>query len=97
MKTIITAAAAALFAVNASAADIYHGLDEGNSDLSSTPRLSASDFAGVQPSTGDSFDHYNGLADNNPDLFRAESGVRSISTGDPDIYGVVSGNHDLQF
>jgi hypothetical protein len=32
MKTIITAAAA-LFAINVSAEDIYHGLDEGNADL----------------------------------------------------------------
>ena len=95
MKTIITAAAA-LFAFNVSAADIYHGLDEGNTDLSA-PRLSASEFAGVQPSVGDSVDRYHGLADGNPDLFKAEPGVRSQSTGSPNIYGVVSGNQDLQF
>jgi hypothetical protein len=95
MKTIITAAAA-LFAVNVSAADIYHGLDEGNTDLS-TPRLSASDFAGVQPSIGDSVERYHGLADGNPDLFKSDRGVRGESTANPNIYGVASGNPDLQF
>ena len=55
MKTIIITAAAALFAANIGAAEIYHGLAEGNSDLS-TPRVSAEDFVGVQPSIGDSLD-----------------------------------------
>ena len=95
MKTIITAAAA-LFAVNVSAVEIYHGLEEGNSDLS-TPRLSASDFAGVQPSIGDSVERYHGLAGGNPDLFKGDGSQSRTSTGTPNIYGVVSGNPDLQF
>ena len=95
MKTIITAAAAALFAANVSAADVYHGLERGNSDLSAQ-RLSAEDFAGVQPSIGDSVDRYHGWADGNPDLFKSD-GSRSTSTGRPDIYMNVSGNPDLSF
>jgi hypothetical protein len=54
MKTITTIVAA-LFAGNVSAFDIYYGLGKGNPDLS-TERLSAEDFAGVQPSIGDSVD-----------------------------------------
>jgi hypothetical protein len=46
MKTIITAIAASLFAASLSAADVYHGLDAGNSDLS-TQRASANDFVRV--------------------------------------------------
>jgi hypothetical protein len=42
MKTILTTAVAALFAANVGAADIYHGLAEGNPDLAN-PHLSASD------------------------------------------------------
>lgn len=95
MKTIVTAAVAALFAANVSAVEIYHGLGEGNSDLS-TQRLSASDFTGVQPSIGDSVDRYHGWAAGNPDLFK-EDGSTSTSTGRPDIYMNVSGTPDLQF
>jgi hypothetical protein len=68
MKATITAAAA-LFAANVSAVEIYHGLENGHSDLS-TPRVSANDFAGVQPSIGDSVERYRGFADGNPDLFQ---------------------------
>jgi hypothetical protein len=93
MKTIITAAAI-LFAANVSAADIYHGLGEGNSDLS-TQRVSANDFVGVQPSIGDGVDRYQGWADGNPDLFKATGTTNT--TDDPDIYTSISGNPDLQF
>ena len=96
MKTIVTAAVAALFAANVSAVEIYHGLGEGNSDLS-TQRLSASDFTGVQPSIGDSVDRYHGLADGNSDLFKTDRSARTESTNDPDIYMGISGNPDLQF
>ena len=96
MKTIITAIAASLFAASVSAADVYHGLDAGNSDLS-TPRVSAEDFAGVQPSIGDSVDRYHGLADGNADLFKADRSGSSGAGSDPDIYASVSGNPDLQF
>ena len=95
MKTIITAAAI-LFAANVSAADIYHGLGEGNSDLS-TQRVSANDFAGVQPSIGDSVSRYQGWAEGNPDLFKADRSGPSGAGSDPDIYMGLAGNPDLQF
>jgi len=95
MKTIITAAAV-LFAANVSAADIYHGLGEGNSDFS-TARVSAEDFVGVQPSIGDNVSRYQGWDEGNPDLFKADGSQSRTSTGQPDIYMNVSGNPDLQF
>ena len=96
MKTIITAIAASLFAASVSAADFYSGLDEGNSDLS-TQRVSAEDFAGVQPSIGDSTSRYQGWADGNPDLFKADRSGPNGATSDPDIYQSQGGNPDLQF
>jgi len=54
---IITAIAATLFSVGVSAADLYHGIDRGNADLSAQ-RASAEDFVGVQPSVGDSVNRY---------------------------------------
>ena len=96
MKTIITAAAATLFSASVSAADFYHGLDEGNSDLS-TQHASAEDFAAVPPSIGDSIDRYQGLADGNSDLFKGDGSQSTKSTGRPDIYMNVSANPDLQF
>ncbi len=94
MKRLLAVIASSFFAAGVSAADIYHGLGDGNSDLS-TQRVSAEDFTGVQPSVGDSVDRYQGWADGNPDLFKA-SGTTN-SSDDPDIYMSVSGNPDLQF
>ena len=96
MKAIITAAAAALFAANVSAVEIYHGLEDGNSDLT-TQRVSANDFAGVQPSIGDSVSRYHGLADGNSDLFKADGTQERPSTGRPDIYMDLGSNPDLHF
>lgn len=95
MKTLITAAAA-LFAINVSAADIYYGLGDGNSDLS-TQRLGAKDFAGVHPSIGHMVSPYHGWDAGNADLYRVHySGPADMSTA-PDIYMNVSGNPDLLF
>ncbi len=93
MKTNFTAAAA-LFAVNVSATDVYHGLQRGNSDLDSA---SAYEYAGVQPSVGDSVSRYQGWDEGNPDLFKGDGSQSIESTGRPDIYMNVSGNPDLQF
>lgn len=95
MKTIITAAAA-LFALNVSAVDIYHGLDVGSSDLYTQPG-STEGFAGVQPSIGDSVDRYHGWDEGNPDLFKADRSGPTNSGSAPDIYAGLSGNPDLQF
>ena len=96
MKSIITAAAATLFAANVSAVDIYHGVQEGNSDLS-PQRLSAEDFAGVQPRIGDSVDRYHGWDEGNADLFKGDGTLSRESTGRPNIYSGFSGNPDLRF
>ena len=94
MKTITTIAAA-LFAANVSAFDIYYDLGEGNPDLS-TERLSAEDFVGVQPSIGDSVERYHGWADGNPDLFEADFSGPTDGGDNPDIYIGFSGS-DLQY
>ena len=94
MKTIITAVTATLFAASVGAADVYHGLERGNSDLDVS---STEGFAGVQPGVGDSFDIYSGLADGNADLFKTDRSGPTDSGDDPDIYMGVSGNPDLQF
>ncbi|MCG6860770.1 MAG: hypothetical protein LJE70_05760 [Chromatiaceae bacterium] len=96
MKTIIITAAAALFATNVSAVEIYHGFAEGNADLS-PQRVSANDFAGVQPSIGDRVSRYHGWADGNPDLFKADRSGPNGAVSDPDIYMGLGGNPDLQF
>ena len=96
MKTIITAIAATLFAANVSAAEIYQGLADGNSDLA-TQRVVAEDFVGVQPSVGDSVDRYHGWADGNPDLFKSDQSGPTDSGDRPDIYMNIRGNPDLRF
>ena len=93
MKTIITTIAATLFAANVSAAEIYQGLADGNSDLSAQ-RVSA---AAVQPSVGDSVDRYHGWADGNPDLFKSDQSSPTDSGDRPDIYMNLRGNPDLRF
>lgn len=96
MKNLAAAIATTFIATGINAADIYHGLGDGNSDLS-TNRLSAQDFVGVQPSVGDSVERYQGLAAGNPDLFVADLSGPTDSGDDPDIYKGISGNPDLQF
>jgi len=95
MKTITTAAAA-IFAANVGAVEIYHGLEEGNSDLT-THHVSANNVAGVQPSIGDSVSRYQGWAEGNPDLFKADRSGPNGAGSDPNIYMDFSGNPDLQF
>ena len=97
MKTIIiTAIAATLFSASVSATDVYRGIEDGNTDLS-TRYASASGFVGVQPGVGDSFDVYGGIGDGNADLFKADRSDPMDSGSDPDIYMNVSGNPDLSF
>lgn len=96
MKTIIMSAAAALFAVNVGAVEIYDHFGKGNGDLVAE-RPTAEDFVGVQPGIGDSFDRYHGLAEGNGDLFTAARGAPMDSGEGPDIYTGLNGNPDLQF
>ncbi len=96
MKTISATVVATLFAASVSASDVYHGLEQGNSDLqggaSSSGAITAS-----QPSIGSDFDHYQGWADGNHDLF---GDVRYSSlggrSGPANVYrGFAGGNPDL--
>jgi hypothetical protein len=96
MKRLYAVIASSFFAAGVSAAGFYSGLDQGNSDLSAQ-RVSAADFAGVQPSIGDSVDRYHGLAEGNPDLFKADRSGPNGDTSDPDFYHGFSGNPDLGF
>jgi len=96
MNKLAAAIVTTMFTAGAGAADVYQGLDQGNSDLSN-PRLSAEDFVGVQPSIGDSVDRYHGWADGNPDIFKADRGGTTNSGEDPNIYTGISRNPDLQF
>ena len=97
MKTIITAAAATLFAVNVGAADSYSSLVSGNPDSSTQRMTSAENFTGVQPSIGDGVSRYHGWDDGNTDLFKGDGNQERPSTGRPDIYMNVSENPDLAF
>ena len=92
MKRLLAVIASSFFAAGVSAADFYSGLDEGNSDLS-TQRVSAEDFAGVQPGVGDSVARYQGWADGNPDLFKADRTGQNGASSDPDIYRGFAGGH----
>jgi hypothetical protein len=96
MKRLIATIASSLFAAGVSAADIYHELGKGNSDLP-TQSLSAADFVGVQPSTGDSVSRYHGWEEGNPDLFKTEGSGMTEAGKDPDIYKGLGGNSDLEF
>jgi len=86
---------AILFTNGALAADVYHGLADGNSDLS-WDRPQATERMGVQPGIGDRIDVYRGLASGNADLFHTVGddqggGVR------PDIYQGFAGSPDLSY
>ena len=96
MKRLLAVIASSFFAAGVSAADIYHGLGAGNSDLS-TQRVSAEDFVGVQPSVGDSVSRYQGWDDGNSDLFKADRSGPNGAGSDPDIYQGLGGNPDLRF
>lgn len=89
MKTIVTTIAATLLSASISAADIYSGFGEGNTDL--TPhRNDAADFISVQPGVGTDIDRYHGLAYGNPDLFQSSGSgqieYRSAPDSDQVIY-----------
>jgi hypothetical protein len=95
MKTLIAAVATVLFAANAAGHDVYRSLGMDNTDLFDE-HAPAERTAGVQPSVGDSFDRYWGLADENPDLFGPVSAGATGSI-DPQIYQGVRGNPDLSY
>jgi hypothetical protein len=88
MKTIVTAAAATLFTASVSAADFYYGFGKGNTDLMGASL--DSDVTAVQPSVGDSYDHYEDFTDGHPDLHQSIGPVSTVghsaSDGGQPIY-----------
>jgi hypothetical protein len=97
VKTILTTAAAALFSANVGAVEIYDLFVAGNPDSSTLRMTSAEDFAGVQPSVGDSVSVYHGLAEGNGDLFKADRSGPTDGGDRPDIYMNLRDNPDLGF
>ena len=95
MKTYAAAVFAAIFAGSVSAADAYRDLTRGNPD-SYVNAASGSEMSGIQPGVGDSVGRYSGWDDGNPDLFKGDFGDYA-GTEDPDIYGALGGNSDLDF
>ncbi len=95
MKTqVITTIAATLFAASVSAADIYSGWGQGNSDLYSSS-ASDSSVTAVQPGIGSDFDRYHGFADGNPDLFGDKVESPASHSAPADVYKGFAGNPDL--
>ena len=95
MKRLIAAIASIPFAAAVSAAEIYQGIDLGNSDLDGD-RAESWEVVGVRPGVGDSFDRYHGWADGNSDLFR-KGRPDGLTTNDPDVYMSFGRNPDLAF
>ena len=96
MKTILTAIAATLFAGSVSAHDVYGEFGKANSDVFDEHQPKDT-MAAVQPSVGDQFDRYQGLADDNPDLFKSDLGSPTMRSDDPRIYGSFRGDPDLSY
>ena len=96
MKRLLAVIATSFFAVGVSANDVYGSFGQGNSDVSDQ-HPPHDHMVAAQPSVGDSFDRYQGLAYGNPDLFKAVRLGPNGDTSDPDIYHGVGGNSDLQF
>ena len=86
---------ATVFAGSVGASDSYQDLTRGNPDSYVNPDP-GSELSGVQPGVGDSLSRYHGWDDGNPDLFKADLGDYAESE-DPDIYGVLDGNPDIDF
>lgn len=95
MKTIITAAAASLFAASVSAGSIYNGFEQGNPDLASGYSSSDRAITASQPGVGSSIDRYHGWGDGNPDLFEDKQATSVSRSAPADVYRGFAGNPDL--
>lgn len=95
MERLLAVIVTSFFAAGVSANDVYGGFGVGNADLSDQHRPQEHVMA-VQPSIGGSFARYQGIADNNPDLFKADQSGPNGATSDPGIYRGQGGNSDLR-
>lgn len=93
-KTLI-ATAAILFATSVHAADSRQQFIGGNPD-SDNSRGFYSGVTAVQPAVGSNIDRYQGIADDNPDLFNVELGP-SPRNQLPETYGSIGANPDLNY
>ena len=96
MKRLFTVIASSLFAAGVSAHDVYGELGKGNSDVSDQ-HPPQNQMTALQPSIGDRFDRYQGVADGNSDLFTSDHNGLTDAGDSPNIYKGVSGNPDLSF
>jgi hypothetical protein len=93
-KTIFTAAAI-LFAAMAHAADSRQQFVSDNPD-SDNSRTFYQGVTAVAPGVGADLDRYQGIADENPDLFAVDLGP-SPSHQRPDIYGPLGAGPDATY
>jgi hypothetical protein len=91
MKSLLAMIVSTFFAAGVSAHDVYGDFGKGNADVFDEHQPTDT-MAAVQPSIGDHFDRYHGLAVDYPDLFKPEPADRTGSGDDPGIYGGFGGD-----
>ncbi len=95
MNKILITAAAVMLTTSVQAADSLRQFTRGNPD--SDHRVGAFHTVGpVSSGSATALDHYQGLAQGNPDLLSLGQG-RSPTHERPDIYGVFGGSPDLAY
>lgn len=94
IKTIL-ATTAILFAASIQAADSRQEFVMGNPD-SDNSHAHYQGVTAVQPGVGADLQRYQGIADDNPDLFTIDLGM-SPATDRPDIYGPFGSSPDLSY
>ncbi|MGB5735285.1 MAG: hypothetical protein WBM40_12680 [Thiohalocapsa sp.] len=95
MTKIILATTAILFAASIQAADSRQAFVMGNPD-SDNSGAHYQGVTAVQPGVGADLNRYQGVADDNPDLFAVDLGM-SPATDLPDIYGPFGNSPDLSY
>lgn len=96
MTKIILATAALLFAASIQAADSRQQFVMDNPD-SDNSRGFYQGVTAVQPGVGADLDRYQGVADDNADLFNVMLEGQNSSHKTPEIYSGAQGNPDLAF
>ena len=95
MTKTVLATGAFLFATSIQAADSRQQFVMDNPDTDNS-RGFYQGVTAVQPGVGADLDRYQGVADDNPDLFAVDLGT-SPPNELPDIYGSFGGNPDVSY
>ena len=95
MTKTLLATATNLIATSVHAADSRQQFIDGNPD-SDNSRGFYSGLTAVQPGVGSDIDRYQGIGDDNPDLFNVELGP-SPRNERPEIYGAFGASPDLSY